>query len=190
MKKNLIAALIIGLFPLFLAIESTEATMIIKKSFDQVAQRAELIFEGKVLSKETRPSPVSGKPFTYFTFEVVDIIKGDYSDETIELGFMGGPQGDFILTVSDMRMPEIGEKGIYFVETLSEQQINPLIGWQQGHYLVITNKSTGQDLVVPVEQDTINSGTEALRSGTKALRHEITLEEFKKNIHNVMGMGK
>lgn len=179
MKRNLITALIIGLFSLFLVVDSTKATMIIEKSFDQVAQEAELIFEGKVLSKETRLLPINDMPFTYFTFEIIDVIKGDYPDQTIELGFMGGPQGDFILTVSDMRMPEIGEKGIYFVETLDEPQIHPLFGWHQGHYLVITNQSTGQDLVVPVEQDTV-------KRGAKTLRREVTLEDFKQNIMNII----
>ena len=185
MKKSFIAVLIIGLFSLFLAINSTEAAMIIEKSFEQVTNSAELIFEGKVLSKETRPSPESGEPFTYFTFEVIDTIKGDYSEDTIVLGFMGGlqksgPREGLILRVSNMRMPEIGEKGIYFVETLAEQQANPLYGWNQGHYLVKTSKSTGKDLVIPVEQDVIESGTKALNQG-------ITLEEFKDNIHNAIG---
>ena len=54
MKQNVITALIFGLFYLFPAVGDTHATMVIKRSFNQIAQESVLIFEGKVLSKETR----------------------------------------------------------------------------------------------------------------------------------------
>ena len=111
MKQNIIAALIFGLFYLFQAVDDTHATTIIQKSFNQIAHESVLIFEGKVLSKETRLHPANGKPFTYFTFEIIDVLKGDYAEQTVVLGFMGDPKGNAILKVSDMRMPEVGERG-------------------------------------------------------------------------------
>ena len=138
-----------------------------------------MIFEGRAVSKETRPSPISGKPYTYFTFEIIDLIKGSYSNPTIEIGFMGGTLGDITLKVTNMRMPEIGERGIYFVENITEQQINPLFGWQQGHYLVITSQKTGQDMVVPAQQENWKGRSLMLQEGTD-------LEDFKRNIRNVL----
>lgn len=35
-----------------------------------------------------------------------------------------------------MVYPKLGERGIYFVESLSQQNINPLMGWSQGHFLI------------------------------------------------------
>jgi hypothetical protein len=33
-------------------------------------------------------------------------------------------------------IPALGEQGIYFVESLSADMLNPLLGWSQGHYLI------------------------------------------------------
>ncbi len=143
-------------------------------------QPARVVFEGKVLSEETRLLPANGRPFTYFTFEVTDVIKGSYELPTIEIGYMGGQLGDVIMQVSDMRMPEVGERGIYFVETLSEQQVHPLFGWQQGHYLVITQPQTETDVVVPVDQ------VESSKSVSKSIR-PVTIEDFKRRIRNAEG---
>jgi hypothetical protein len=80
-----------------------------------------------------------------------------------------------------MQMPETGERGIYFVENLNVQQIHPLCGWQQGHCLVIPEKNTGQDVVIPVEQK------DSLKTNSFTLTHPPTLEDFKQNIRNVIG---
>ena len=162
-----------------LGINSAYAATILKADLDQAAKESELIFEGRAVSKETRPSPISGKPFTYFTFEIIDLIKGSYQQPTIEIGFMGGTLGNITLKVSDMKMPEIGERGIYFVEKIGEQQIHPLFGWQQGHYLVITNQTTGQDMVIPVQQEHLKGRSLMLQTGTK-------LEAFKQNVRNIL----
>ena len=136
MKIGIFTILFFSLIASTLGDNSADASTIMKANLDQVAKESELIFEGRAVSKETRPSPISGKPFTYFTFDIIDLIKGSYSNPTIEIGFMGGTLGNITLEVSDMRMPEIGERGIYFVENIGEQQIHPLFGWQQGHYLL------------------------------------------------------
>jgi len=40
------------------------------------------------------------------------------------------------LEVTDMLVPQVAERGIYFVESLSAPQVNPLVGWSQGHFLI------------------------------------------------------
>ena len=160
----------------------SNATVIVKRSLNEVFNGSELVFQGRVISKVTRPSPESGNPFTYFTFEIIDIIKGSYGDPSIEIGFMGGQQGGLHLDIADMRMPEIGEEGIYFVETLDEQQVHPLFGWYQGHYLVIINSQTEQELVVPVREE-----IEAVKSRGLMIQQGVPLERFKQNIRDAMG---
>ena len=134
----------------FLITWAANASIIVQASFDEVAQKAEFVFEGRVISKETRPSPMNNRPVTYFTFEIIDIIKGSYSEGTLELGFAGGTLNGLTLSVSDMHMPEIGEKGIYFVESLTMELVHPLYGWHQGHFLVTEDPSDGTEKVVPV----------------------------------------
>ncbi|MBN1547180.1 MAG: hypothetical protein JW902_11020 [Syntrophaceae bacterium] len=159
---------------------ATEASVIARMSFDQVVKGAEMIVEGVVSSKETRLSPVSGRPFTYFVIEIIDVIKGDYPDSTIEIGYLGGQVGELTLTVSDMRMPEIGEKGVYFIETTDHPQVHPLIGWQQGHYRVIIHPKTGREMIVS-DEDQQETPSRAL------LLHQGTaLEDFKQSIRSIL----
>ena len=180
MKRSFLPIFFLTLFILLFFINQANASVILKKSFSQVIQGSELIFEGRVVSKETRPSPINDMPFTYFTFGIIDIVEGDYPDQTIELGFMGGPKGDLVLKIADMRMPEVGERGIYFVTTLNEQYVHPLTGWHQGHYLIMINEQTDMNVVVPVTQQ------EVLKSPSRAARL-LTVEDFKENIRNVIG---
>jgi len=180
MKGNFSHVLFFALFIILLNAGQAKSTSIIELSFDCVCQGAELIFEGRVVSRETRPSPTDGKPFTYFTFQIIEVIKGPHTGSTVELGFMGGKLNGFTLKVSGMRMPEIGERGVYFVENLSVQQINPLCGWQQGHCLVISDKQTGQDMVIPVKDK------DSVKANSLALTHAPSLEVFKQNIRNVV----
>ncbi len=184
MKRYFSQILFFALLFILLNVGQAKATSILKLSFDCVCQGAELIFEGRVVSKETRPSPIDGKPFTYFIFQIIEVIKGSYAGSTVELGFMGGELDGFTLKVSGMQMPEIGERGIYFVENLSVQQIHPLCGWQQGHCLVISDEQTGQDIVIPVEDK------DSVKASSLKLTAAPTLEAFKQNIRNVIEKDK
>jgi len=167
------------LIAVFLFAGVSGASVIVRIPFEQVVKGAELIIHGSVLSAETRVSPISGKPFTYFTIRIDEIIKGDYPFETIEIGYMGGTIGEMTLEVSDMRMPRVDERGIYFIETLGAQQIHPLIGWQQGHYRVIVNQDTGREVVVSQQP------AESTPRGMMAPQG-IGVEEFKQTIRNLM----
>ncbi len=178
MKSYVFSFLFFALSFALLNAGQVKASTVLKVSFEEVCNGAELIFEGRVVSKESRLSPASGNPFTYFTFEIIDVIEGSYSNSTIELGFMGGPKGEYVMTVSDMRMPEVDEEGIYFVENLSVQQVHPLCGWHQGHYLVLPDPSGGEERVVPVQKD------------PSAMTVAPAVNEFKQAVREVMEEGQ
>lgn len=112
------------------------ATTILSMEIDAVANEAEFIFEGKVLSHQTQLESGSGIINTYVTFSVVDVVKGDYDSDLLELKFTGGQHQGQIVQVSGLRIPEVDEEGIYFVESLSRDLINPLLGWSQGHFVI------------------------------------------------------
>ena len=173
---------VVSVFALILIFtHSTFSSVILKRTFSEVVNGAELVFEGRVISKETRLSPESGKPFTYYTFEILDVIKGTYAESFLEIGYMGGQWHGLKLEITEMKMPEVGEQGIYFVETLDKQQVHPLFGWQQGHYRVIVNPQTGREIVVPVEED-----TDKVKSRALIIQQGTPLEDFKENIRNAM----
>ncbi|NQV70078.1 MAG: hypothetical protein HQ498_08640 [Pseudohongiella sp.] len=133
---NSLTAMLASSFLLFLSM-SANATSIIGMDIDQVAQQAEFIFEGEVIHSETRQDSGSGIISSYVTFSVNDVVKGDYNADSIELKFMGGAFNGQVVQVSGLRIPQLGEQGIYFVESTSRDLINPLLGWSQGHFIIV-----------------------------------------------------
>ena len=103
--------------------------------------QAELIFEGQVVRTETRWSSDRRSIWTYITFEIVEIIKGEWLDTDMTLAFLGGTVGDTSLQVPGLRYPNADERGIYFVESARGRQVNPLLGWHQGHFIIRPDSS-------------------------------------------------
>jgi len=117
---------------------SAYGTTLISLSVNSLSEQAEFVFEGEVISVEAQRSGNRGMVNTYVTFRVIDILKGDAGATDIELKFLGGSLNGEVLEVNGSRLPRLGEHGIYFVESLSRDLINPLLGWSQGHYLIKT----------------------------------------------------
>jgi hypothetical protein len=109
---------------------------------DEITAASELIFEGRVISRKVTHEKDSRTLRTRVTFEVLEVIKGEYAEERLTLSFLGGQLDGLSLEVSDMRIPRVGEHGIYFVERLNQPMANPLVGWHQGHYLVKQQAAT------------------------------------------------
>ena len=111
------------------------ATTILGMNIDEVAQGAELIFEGEVVEHNVREN-AAGMIVTYVTFRIEELIKGEYDEPLLELKFTGGRLGGQIMEISGLRIPSPNEEGIYFVESVNRNLVNPLQGWSQGHYLI------------------------------------------------------
>jgi hypothetical protein len=131
---------------LLIPISHTHAASVRQVTMDEMLQQCQFVFEGKVLALESKENSQK-RIHTYVTFEIQDIIKGEYSSGTITLSFLGGTVGDVTMGVSDMKVPQLAERGIYFVESLERSQVHPLYGWSQGHFLVQPDE-TGIDRVM------------------------------------------
>lgn len=129
------------------------ASTVLQMSFSEVVQHAELVFEGRVLAVESRTVP-DGMIHTFVTFAVLDVLKGDDTLAEIELSFLGGQVGTQRLQVTDLEVPEVGETGFYFVESLVNAQVNPLVGWTQGHYLIEPD-ANGDSIVTTANHEPI-----------------------------------
>tara|TARA_B100001059_G_scaffold36556_2_gene29598 strand:- start:1289 stop:1933 length:645 start_codon:yes stop_codon:yes gene_type:complete len=128
---------------------TVNATTILGMDIAALSQEAELVFEGQVLQHNTQENS-AGMVVTYVTFEVRDVVKGSFSEQFLELKFTGGTLNGRVMEVSGMRMPLLDEEGIYFVESMSRDLINPLIGWSQGHYLI--NDETGERRISTIDR--------------------------------------
>ncbi len=132
-----------------------QASTVAQMDFDEIVNGAELIFRGRVLAAEARQQP--GELIkTWVRFAILDVVKGDYLGDEIELSFLGGRLDGRQLEVTDMIIPQVGETGFYFVETLLNQQVNPLFGWDQGHFLIVEEPS-GESVVTTVHHEPLLS---------------------------------
>lgn len=113
------------------------ATTILSMEIDSLANDAEFIFEGRVVDRQALLDSATGIIHTYVTFSVDDIVKGEYGGDLLELKFTGGEYNGQIVQVSGLRIPQLGEEGIYFLESISQDLINPILGWSQGHFIVV-----------------------------------------------------
>jgi hypothetical protein len=138
-----IMTLLIGLSLLLMPTAYLGAASVRRVSIDELVQQSQFVFEGTVMGIDAKGNDRK-RIHTYVTFEITDIIKGQYPDSVITLRFLGGTVGDDSMSVSDQRIPQVGEQGIYFVETLDRFQVNPLYGWSQGHFLLERDLSGSQ----------------------------------------------
>ncbi len=149
-----------------------QASTISSVSIAEATNQSALIFEGRVSASRVVRQPDSRVIHTLITFEVLDVLKGDFTDSNIELSFLGGSKGDITMHVADLNRPAMGERGIYFVENPNRNQVNPLYAWDQGHYLLKYQASLGRmavttrkgDLIYAVDAKSV-AATSALSKG-------------------------
>ena len=119
------------------------ATTLMRKSLSDLAKGSELIFEGQAVARAVEPLPDGQGARTCVNFRIIDMIAGSQPGSTIRLCFLGGMLNGQGFGVSGMNYPAIGEHGVYLVESTGQPLINPLIGWDQGRYLVAKDPATG-----------------------------------------------
>lgn len=120
-----------------LFVSPAPATTVRQTSVGQMLGACALIFEGEAVATGAEESADGRHVFTWVEFAVHDVVKGPSLGSRIRLHFLGGAVGDRIVEVGGMRVPEIGERGLYFVESLERRQVHPLYGWDQGRLRIL-----------------------------------------------------
>jgi hypothetical protein len=164
-------------------------------SMDELVQQSQFVFEGTVTGIEARENDRK-RIHTYVTFKISEIVKGQYTDNVITLRFLGGTVGDNSMSVSDQRIPQVGEQGIYFVESLDRFQVNPLYGWSQGHFILERDLSGTQRVMtnrgLPVRGVIDNKQSNKIAAddeNTQPLSNGVTtgiMVDTEKNVENGM----
>jgi hypothetical protein len=137
--------------PLALAITATfcvaplpaSATTLERKSLSDLAKGSELIVDGTVAARSVEALANGQGARTCFMFKIAEVIAGSHPGKTLRLCFFGGEINGRGFAVSGMRYPDVGERGIYLIESTHEAMLNPLIGWNQGRFLVVKDSATG-----------------------------------------------
>ena len=182
------------LFLCFVFPWAIQSSTVLKVEFDEVVTASEFVFQGEVTTKTVRQLS-NGSAMTFFTFQIEEVIKGNYDESMIELGFLGGAIGDEMTLISGLVMPKVGERGIYFVEKLNQLFVNPLYGWHQGHYLIEEDTARNEGvrrIESEAEYDRVsgysksgNTGSQAQQA--RALTSQLeSVKDFKQRIHRIL----
>ena len=141
---------------LFATFSVSHATTVLQLELNELLEQAELVFEGTVISSEARWNEDRTSIVTIIQFAINDVIKGKYKESTLELQFEGGTVDGMTLQIADMLYPALGDQGIYFVEQLNHAQINPLLGWSQGHFRILKDAS-GDERIFSAKRSAVRS---------------------------------
>lgn len=112
------------------------ATSVLQISFAELCSVADIIVDGRVVQIDVREDADTPFIWTHVTIEVIELIESEFDGDRIELAFLGGSVGERSMQVSQMTVPQLGERGIFFIESRVRRQIHPLLGWQQGHFRI------------------------------------------------------
>jgi len=187
-RLAILAAIAVGTFGLLGG--PAGGTTVRSLSMSELLAGAGLVFEGRVLASEVRAGPSSTSIRTCARFEVLEVLKGVPPPGPLELCFAGGTAGGVTLVVDEVRHPEPGEVGLYFVESPGARQIHPLHGWAQGHFRYAPLVATADgDAVLGLEPtlEATDPGVSAgvarglltAPAGSRAAREALSPEAFK-----------
>jgi hypothetical protein len=136
----------VGVTGLFFA--TANATTVIPPTFEEMTDRAELIFVGKVVSSraEWRTVGIKRVIFTLVEFERQEVLKGE-AGVSVTLQFLGGTVGDVTLEIAGVPKFNAGDRVFLFVEG-NRVQFCPLVGVFHGKFGVRKDEKTGRDILV------------------------------------------
>lgn len=114
---------------------------------EEIIQRSELIFVGKVIKKQFRWNEAGNLIVTDYTFQASDILFGQ-SSKTITLTFAGGKLAEQQHIVSDVPVFEVGDVALLMIEDSPHPLFSPITGVYQGKFLAKARDNLGDSLVL------------------------------------------
>lgn len=164
---------------LALAVGRLFATTVIPPSFDQLVERADLIFTGQAISQRSEWRNRDGQKsiVTLVAFQVRAMHKGR-ADSTVTLQFLGGTVGDVTLNVSDMPSFKNGERVVLFVQK-NGANASPLIGFYHGKFS-LRSDAAGRETVLKHDGEHLSDVLEIgqARRTTRSARVPLSSEAF------------
>src|SRR5437762_2541149 len=181
---------------LWLCITAANATSVVAPAFEEMVDKADLVFVGKVIGSraEWRSVGPDRVIFTLVEFETQQVLKGN-AGASVTLQFLGGTVGAVTLEVADIPRFNIGEREFLFVEG-NGIQFCPLVGVFHGKFGVRHDEKSGRDIVVthagkPLRDVAeIGAGEGAEFGGRRprlsipAEREPMSVEDFKERVRS------
>ncbi|CAN5412810.1 hypothetical protein BH20VER3_BH20VER3_20970 [soil metagenome] len=161
------------------------ATTVIPPKFNDLVDRAQLIFEGEVTGLQSQwiGEGSEHRIVTYVTFKVADTLKGD-AGATFSMRMLGGTVDGRTMEVSDAPKFKVGDHDLLFVENNGSQFI-PLVGIMHGRFRVQKDEAGHATLLTAESQPLTDvnqlGGDEAAVARNKAA---LSLDDFKSQIRS------
>ncbi len=177
-----------------LVLTRANATTVVPPTFEEMADRADLVFVGKVVGSqaEWRVAGTNQAIFTMVEFHTEEILKGTAA-ATVSLRFMGGTVGAVTLEIVAVPQFKAGDRVLLFVEG-NGVQFCPLVGVYHGKFGVQKDDKSGRDVVFMHDGKPLRDvaeigagegaqfGPKRARLSIPAEREPMSLDDFKARI--------
>jgi len=132
----------------WLFITGANATTVIPPTFEEMTDRADFVFVGKVVGSRAEWRTVGRDRviFTLVDFETQQVLKGN-ADKSVTLQFLGGTVDGTTLEVAEAPKFNVGDRVVLFVEG-NGVQFCPIVGVFHGKFNVRKDERTGRDIVL------------------------------------------
>lgn len=162
---------------IFITANST-ALVVQFMNLSQLTARADLIFQGRVTAVHARWDDTRTAIWTYVTFAVDELIKGDMTEHEITIRLPGGAieADDIQMKVDGVPTFQLGEETLIFSSRDPENR-NPIIGWHQGRFKIRYDKASGQKVISDTRANQLIPPTRSAASADTAAS-EIPLKKF------------
>jgi len=179
-----------------LVLTRTNATTVVPPTFEEMTDRADLVFVGKVveLKAEWQVAGTNQAIFTLVEFHTEEILKGT-APASISLRFLGGKVGGMTLEVVAVPICEAGVRVLLFVEG-NGVQFCPLVGVYHGKFGVRKDDKSSRDIVFMHDGKPLRDvaeigagegaqfGPKRARLSIPAEREPMSLDDFKARIRS------
>lgn len=136
-----------GLLALLLTLSPTaRATTLVPLDLDQLTDLASAVFTGTAVHSEVVSAEEGSFPFTFVTFQVESVLKGDV-ERQLTLRFQGGVTEKRTVVVHGMPQFETGETYLLFLDG-DGTAASPVLGWVQGQYRFAREARSGKEILV------------------------------------------
>jgi hypothetical protein len=182
---------------------AADASSVRSVSVDEMIDRSELVFEGRVVGRRFVDDGDANHLRTCIRFEVLEVVKGPEVASPLELCFAGGrSKVGVVREIEGLDHPAPGERGVYFVESLAAPRISPLYGWDQGRFLVGRNGDvrtaggkpvTGLDASDPAGDGVSNGvarGARVAQPGARSAGAAMDVTAFKARVRELAAEGQ
>ena len=172
---------------IFVGLNAAQGTTVIPPTFDELVDKAEVIFQGTVTDVRAQwvGEGAQHRIMSYVTFKVEDTMKGAPGD-TYTLRMLGGTVDGETMEVSDGPKFEVGGREIVFVENNGSQFI-PLVGIMHGRFHIQKDDQTGAEFVTTNEHQPVKDVSKLGRAETAAATGRgLSSAEFKSAIRSTL----